>query len=47
MDRYIHKTMGGIVSLEKKIDIRSQEFMVSKVRLNFEKKIEKKIFKGL
>ena len=35
----MHKTMVSIVSLEKIEIIRSQEFMLSKVRLKFLKKM--------
>ena len=38
MDTYVHKTMASIVSLEKIEIIRSQEFMLSEVRLKFLKK---------
>ena len=38
MDRNMHKTMASIVSLEKIRDIKSQEFMPSKVRLNLKRK---------
>ena len=41
---YTHKTMVSIASLEKIEIIRSQEFMLSEVRLKF---CEKKFFKGL
>ena len=39
MDTYMHKTMVSVVSLEKIEIIRSQEFMPSKVRLQFLKKM--------
>ena len=39
MDTYIHKTMVSVVSLEKIEIIRSQEFMPSKARLKFLKKM--------
>ena len=39
MDTYMHKTMVSIVSLEKIEIIRSQEFMPSKARLTFLKKM--------
>ena len=39
MDTYMHKTMVNVVSLEKIEIIRSQEFMPSKVRLKFLKKM--------
>ena len=39
MDTYMHKTMVSIASLEKFEIIRSQEFMLSKVRLKFLKKM--------
>ena len=39
MDTYMHKTMVNIVSLEKIEIIRSQEFMLSKARLTFLKKM--------
>ena len=39
MDTYMHKTMASVVSLEKIEIIRSQEFMPSKVRLKFLKKM--------
>ena len=39
MDRYMHKTMGSAVSLEKIEIIRSQEFMPSEGRLKFLKKM--------
>ena len=39
MDTYMHKTMVSIVSLEKIEIIRSQEFMLSEVRLKFLKKM--------
>ena len=39
MDTYMHKTMASIVSLEKIEIIRSQEFMLSKGRLKFLKKM--------
>ena len=39
MDTYIHKTMVSVVSLAKNEIIRSQEFMLSKVRLKFLKKM--------
>ena len=35
MDTYMHKTMVSVVSLEIIEIIRSQEFMLSKVRQNF------------
>ena len=38
MDTYMHKTMASIVSLEKIEIIRSDEFMLSEVRLQFLKK---------
>ena len=49
MDTCMHKTMASIVSLEKIEIIRSQEFMPSKARLKFLKKIIQgpKLFKGL
>ena len=39
MDTYMHKTMASIVSLEKIEIIGSQEFMPSKARLKFLKKM--------
>ena len=39
MDTYRHKTMASVASLEKFEIIRSQEFMPSKVRLKFLKKM--------
>ena len=39
MDTYMHKTMASVVSLEKIEIIRSQEFMPSKARLKFLKKM--------
>ena len=39
MDTYMHKTMASVASLEKIEIIRSQEFMLSEVRLKF---LEKK-----
>ena len=39
MNTYMHKTMASIVSLEKIEIIRSQEFMLSKARLKFLKKM--------
>ena len=39
MDAYMHKTMASIVSLEKIERIRSEEFMPSKARLKFLKKM--------
>ena len=39
MDTYMYKTMASVVSLEKIEIIRSQEFMQSKARLKFLKKI--------
>ena len=39
MDTYMHKTMASLASLEKIEIIRSQEFMLSKVRLKFLKKM--------
>ena len=39
MDTYMHKTMASIASLEKIDIIRSKEFMLSKARLKFLKKI--------
>ena len=39
MNTYMHKTMVSIVSLEKIEIIRSQEFMLSEVRLKFLKKM--------
>ena len=39
MDTYMHKTMASIASLEKIEIIRSQEFMPSKTRLKFLKKM--------
>ena len=38
MDTNMHKTMASVVSLEKIEIIRSQEFMLSEVRLKFLKK---------
>ena len=35
MDRYMHKTMVRVMSLEKIEIIRSQEFMPSEARLKF------------
>ena len=39
MDTYMHKTMVSVASLEKIEIIRSQEFMLSEVRLKFLKKM--------
>ena len=39
MDTYMHKTTASVVSLEKIEIIRSQEFMPSKARLKFLKKM--------
>ena len=39
MDTYMHKTMVSVVSLEKIEIIRSHEFMLSKVKLKFLKKM--------
>ena len=39
MDTNMHKTMASVASLEKIEIIRSQEFMPSKVRLKFLKKM--------
>ena len=39
MDTCMHKTMASVVSLEKIEIIRSQELMLSKVRLKFLKKM--------
>ena len=39
MDTYMDKTMASVVSLEKIEIIRSQEFMLSEVRLKFLKKM--------
>ena len=39
MDTYMHKTMVSVVSLEKIEIIRSQEFMPSKARQKFLKKM--------
>ena len=39
MDTYMHKTMASVASLEKIEIIRSQEFMPSKARLKFLKKM--------
>ena len=39
MDTYMHKTMASIASLKKIEIIRSQEFMPSKARLKFLKKM--------
>ena len=39
MNTYMHKTMAGIASLEKIEIIRSHEFMPSKARLKFLKKM--------
>ena len=39
MDTYMHKTMASVASLEKIEIIRSQEFMPSKERLKFLKKM--------
>ena len=39
MDTYMHKTMVSVASLEKIEIIRSQEFMLSKARLKFLKKM--------
>ena len=39
MDTYMHKTMANVASLEKIEIIRSQEFMQSKARLKFFKKM--------
>ena len=39
MDAYMHKTMASVVSLEKIEIIRSQEFIASKARLKFLKKM--------
>ena len=38
MDTYMHKTMASIMRLEKIEIIRSQEFMLSEVRLKFLRK---------
>ena len=38
MDTHMHKTMASVASLGKIGIIRSQEFMLSKVRLKFLKK---------
>ena len=39
MNTYMHKTMASVASLEKIEIIRSQEFMLSKARLKFLKKM--------
>ena len=39
MDTYMHKTMVSVASLEKIEIIRSHEFMPSKARLKFKKKM--------
>ena len=39
MDTYMHKTMVSVVSLEKIEIIRGQEFILSKARLKFLKKM--------
>ena len=39
MDTYMHKTMASVASLEKIEIIRSQEFMPSKARQKFLKKM--------
>ena len=39
MDTCMHKTMASVASLEKIEIIKSQEFMLSKTRLKFLKKI--------
>ena len=39
MDTYMHKTMASVVSMEKIEIIRSQEFMLSEMRLKFLKKM--------
>ena len=39
MDTYMHKTMASIASLEKIEIIRNQEFMPSKARVKFLKKM--------
>ena len=39
MDTYVYKTMVSVVSLEKIEIIKSQEFMQSKARLKFVKKM--------
>ena len=39
MDTFMHKTMASVVRLEKIEIIRSQEFMPSKARLKFLKKM--------
>ena len=39
MDTYMHKTMASVASLEKIEIIRSQEFLSSKMRLKFLKKM--------
>ena len=39
MDRYMHKTMASIASLEKIEIIRSQEFIPSEARQKFSKKM--------
>ena len=39
MDTYMHKTMVSVASLEKIKIIRSEEFMPSKARLKFLKKM--------
>ena len=39
MDTYMHKTMASVANLEKIEIIRSQEFMPSKVKLKFKKKM--------
>ena len=39
MDTYMHKTMASVASLEKIEIVRSQEFMPSKARLKFLKKM--------
>ena len=39
MDRYVHKTMASVASLEKIEIIRNEEFMLSEARLKFLKKM--------
>ena len=39
MDTYMHETMASVVSLEKIEIIRSEEFMLSEMRLKFLKKM--------
>ena len=39
VDRYMHKTMVNVVSLEKQLVIRNQEFMPSEAKLKFKKYI--------